>query len=140
MKSSMQTRLIMISSGMLVLAIACICFANIFWLPYYYQSEKVSNMKNAYNNVVKQVSGVEWSSLRKMNDSDLFPRGIFLYYCGETERLKSILELILYALKSQNIKALGFKHPDEFSKALLNNKPQIVVLDLMLQSKAAIIR
>ena len=38
MKSSMQTRLIMISSGMLVLAIACICFANIFWLPYYYQS------------------------------------------------------------------------------------------------------
>ena len=50
MKSSMQTRLIMISSGMLVLAIACICFANIFWLPYYYQSEKVSNMKNAYNN------------------------------------------------------------------------------------------
>ena len=63
MKSSMQTRLIMISSGMLVLAIACICFANIFWLPYYYQSEKVSNMKNAYNNVVKQVSGVEWGSI-----------------------------------------------------------------------------
>ena len=25
---------------------------------------------------------------------------------------ESILELILYALKSQNIKALGFKHPD----------------------------
>lgn len=49
---------------------------------------------------------------------------------------ESILELILYALKSQNIKALGFKHPDEFSKALLNNKPQIVVLDLMLPSKS----
>lgn len=48
---------------------------------------------------------------------------------------ESILELILYALKSQNIKALGFKHPDEFSKALLNNKPKIVVLDLMLPSK-----
>lgn len=49
---------------------------------------------------------------------------------------ESILELILYALKSQNIKALGFKHPDEFSKALSNNKPQIVVLDLMLPSKS----
>lgn len=48
---------------------------------------------------------------------------------------ESILELILYALKSQNISACGFKHPDEFFKALLNNKPKIVVLDLMLPSK-----
>lgn len=51
---------------------------------------------------------------------------------------ESILELILYALKSQNIKALGFKHPDEFSKALLNNKPKIVVLDIMLPSKSGL--
>ena len=74
MKSSMQTRLIMISSGMLVLAIACICFANIFWLPYYYQSEKVSNMKNAYNNVVKQVSGVEWGSISE-DERDKLEKG-----------------------------------------------------------------
>lgn len=51
---------------------------------------------------------------------------------------ESILELILYALKSQNIDAFGFTHPREFEKALQNKKPQIVVLDIMLPSKSGL--
>lgn len=51
---------------------------------------------------------------------------------------ESILELILYALKSQNINALGFKHPNEFEKALQSKKPKIVVLDIMLPSKSGL--
>lgn len=51
---------------------------------------------------------------------------------------ESILELILYALKSQNISALGFTHPREFEKALQSKKPQIVVLDIMLPSKSGL--
>lgn len=49
---------------------------------------------------------------------------------------ESILELILYALKSQNINALGFHHPKEFDEALQSKIPQIVVLDLMLPNKS----
>ena len=51
---------------------------------------------------------------------------------------EGILELILYALKSQNINALGFTHPREFEKALQSKKPQIVVLDIMLPSKSGL--
>lgn len=51
---------------------------------------------------------------------------------------EGILELILYALKSQNISALGFTHPREFEKALQSKKPQIVVLDIMLPSKSGL--
>lgn len=51
---------------------------------------------------------------------------------------ESILELILYALKSQNINALGFTHPSEFEKALQSKKPEIVVLDIMLPSKSGL--
>lgn len=49
---------------------------------------------------------------------------------------ESILELILYALKSQNINALGFHNPKEFDEALQSKIPQIVVLDLMLPNKS----
>lgn len=44
----------------------------------------------------------------------------------------SILELVLYALKSQNIEAQGFLDTESFLKALKNTIPQVLVLDVML--------
>lgn len=44
----------------------------------------------------------------------------------------NILELILYALNSQNLPARGFSHPNDFFSALQNELPQIIVLDIML--------
>ncbi|WP_394908317.1 response regulator transcription factor [uncultured Helicobacter sp.] len=44
----------------------------------------------------------------------------------------SILELVLYALKSQNIQAQGFSNADAFFKALEKQTPKLVVLDVML--------
>ena len=47
----------------------------------------------------------------------------------------SILELILYALKSQNIKAAGFTNTADFKSALEKEPlPQLLILDIMLGS------
>lgn len=44
----------------------------------------------------------------------------------------SILELVGYALKSQNIESQGFSEVDKFFDALKIKVPQVVILDIML--------
>ena len=44
----------------------------------------------------------------------------------------SILELILYALKSQNIETKGFSEPLALQEAIKEEIPQILILDVML--------
>ncbi|PZT48528.1 DNA-binding response regulator [Helicobacter valdiviensis] len=44
----------------------------------------------------------------------------------------SILELVLYALKSQNIEAKGFSNAQDFFEELKNKLPKVVILDVML--------
>ncbi len=44
----------------------------------------------------------------------------------------SILELIIYALKTQNIKSKGFINYDDFLQAIKDKKPEIIILDVML--------
>ena len=44
----------------------------------------------------------------------------------------SILELILYALNTQNIQARGFQQPSDFWKAMREKVPKAIVLDIML--------
>ena len=44
----------------------------------------------------------------------------------------SIFELILYALKSQNIEAKGFSEPLALQEAIKEEIPQILILDVML--------
>lgn len=44
----------------------------------------------------------------------------------------NILELVLYALKSQCIEAQGFSSVETFKKALKTKIPQVLVLDVML--------
>ncbi len=63
MRSSMRTRLITISSGMLLVAIVCIWVTNVLLLPRFYQNSKVGKMKTAYNQTVKIASDVDWDNL-----------------------------------------------------------------------------
>ena len=44
----------------------------------------------------------------------------------------SILELVLYALSSQNIEAQGFSNAEDFTNALQKSLPKLVILDVML--------
>lgn len=55
---------------------------------------------------------------------------LFLIYVLEDDN--SILELILYALKSQNIEAKGFSEPLALQEAIKEEIPQILILDVML--------
>ena len=48
---------------------------------------------------------------------------------------ESILELILYALKSQNWQAFGFNSFDSFHLSLQEKLPKLIVLDIMLPNK-----
>lgn len=57
-------------------------------------------------------------------------KGIYLIYVLEDD--KSILELTIYALKSQNIESIGFDNFDDLSKAIKSKKPTILILDVML--------
>lgn len=49
---------------------------------------------------------------------------------------ESILELILYALKSQNWQSLGFHSFDKFQLSLQEKLPKLIVLDIMLPHKS----
>lgn len=51
---------------------------------------------------------------------------------------KAILELVCYALQSQNIEAKGFENPLDFENALNKQIPQILVLDVMLPQKSGL--
>ena len=47
----------------------------------------------------------------------------------------SILELVLYALSSQNIEAKGFDNALDFNASLTKKLPALIVLDLMLPNE-----
>lgn len=74
MRSSLRTRLIIIFAGMLFITIACVYFANIFFLPSYYQKMKVSQMKTVYANTVKICAGVDWQELEEAQKSLLYDK------------------------------------------------------------------
>ncbi len=47
----------------------------------------------------------------------------------------NIRELVVYTLNSMGFKAFGFEKPSEFYKALENEKPSLILLDIMLPEK-----
>lgn len=74
MKSSLRTRLILIVSGMLVITFACICIANIFFLPKFYQTEKVSQMNSVYNQIYSVCSAAKWEEMDEDEKSDIYDK------------------------------------------------------------------
>ena len=59
-----------------------------------------------------------------------------LIYCVEDD--ESIRELVLYALKGGGYQPRGFEQGDEFFKALQEETPQLVLLDIMLPGEDGI--
>lgn len=74
MKNSLRTRLIMIFAGMLIVTICCVCFANVIFLPFYYQSTKVSQMKNVYTKTVQICKGVDWDNIYANDKSEIYDK------------------------------------------------------------------
>ena len=52
-----------------------------------------------------------------------------IYYVEDDEE---ILSLVLYTLKASGFEAKGFNNEEEFFKELRNNKPELIMLDIML--------
>lgn len=51
---------------------------------------------------------------------------------------ESIRKLVIYALESQNFRALGFETPEQFWKAMEQEPPELVLLDIMLPEEDGI--
>ena len=50
----------------------------------------------------------------------------------------SIRELVIYALNSTGLEAKGFEKPSEFWKAVEEEEPSLVILDVMLPEESGI--
>lgn len=74
MRSSLRTRLIMIFAGMHILTILGLYFANIFFLPSYYQRTKVSQMKSVYAKTVNICDGADWQEMEETERSRIFDK------------------------------------------------------------------
>lgn len=57
-------------------------------------------------------------------------------YCVEDD--DNIKELVLYTLKTAGFKALGFSNSNSFWEALNKEKPDLIMLDIMLESEDGI--
>ena len=111
MRNSMRTRLIVIFAGMLVMTILCICFANVFFLPSYYQNTKVSQMKNVYSNTVKTCTGVDWENITEKEKSEIYDKldilssnsGVNIYVLKvEAHTISGDIAMLDYAYPANN--------------------------------------
>ncbi|MBR0384953.1 MAG: response regulator transcription factor [Erysipelotrichaceae bacterium] len=59
-----------------------------------------------------------------------------MIYCVEDDQ--SIRELIVYTLKISGFEALGFENASSFFAALKQNRPQLIMLDIMLPDKSGL--
>ncbi len=50
----------------------------------------------------------------------------------------NIRELVVYTLEKTNFEAMGFENGESFFKALVNNKPELILLDVMLPGEDGI--
>ena len=87
MKHSMRLRLILLVCAVLIVALAGIFAANIFLLPTFYQSTKVSQMSNVYDDVYEICSKVSLSDLSDDEEERIYDqldklggnRGVSIY-------------------------------------------------------------
>ena len=59
-----------------------------------------------------------------------------MIYCVEDDN--GIRQLVVYALTASGLAAEGFAHPDDFWKAMQNEKPELILLDIMLPGEDGI--
>ncbi len=74
MKRSLRTRLILIVSGMLIVTFVCICGANIFFLPQFYQNEKVSQMNSVYNQIYDICDEAKWDEMTEDENGVIYDK------------------------------------------------------------------
>mgnify|MGYP004550293203 CR=1 FL=1 len=59
-----------------------------------------------------------------------------MIYCVEDDT--GIRELVIYTLTASGFEAKGFAHPDEFWKAMQGDRPELILLDIMLPDEDGI--
>ena len=74
MKHSMRMRLILIVSVMFIVALAVLCAANLFLLPMFYETSKVSQMSGVYESVSDICSDVDLDEVEADDQTGIYDR------------------------------------------------------------------
>ena len=112
MKHSIRLRLILIVSLMIIVAIASIFVANIFLLPSFYQSTKVSQMSSVYDDVRGICRNVDWGSLSDSETEELYDQ---LDSLGGNRNV-SMYIVRISARESGSIADINFVYPTSTSR------------------------
>lgn len=122
MKNSLRTRLVMIFSAMLILTIFCVCGANIFLLPQFYQNMKVAQMENAYTRAVNICRQAEWESMGETERSSIYDKLDIL--SSNTNIDIYIMQIEAYS-GSGDIATLNYVYPANSSRLQEVTKAQL---------------
>ncbi|MCR5691764.1 MAG: HAMP domain-containing histidine kinase [Eubacterium sp.] len=121
MKKSIQTRLILISSSLLSLSIICIFLLNVFLLPDFYQSQKMSTMTKAYNSVSKTVADVEWGNIEEDQVDKIYDKLDKL--AGDYNVNVYIMQIRAY--DSGEIESINYVYPNSTERLMEVTRGQI---------------
>lgn len=134
MKSSLRTRLIVLFVGMLLFSIMSILAINMFFLPSFYQSRKIANMKATYNDVVDACKTIDVENATEEEANKVFDKldiigsnanvEVYIVQIEASAVSGDIAELrFFYPYDSKHLKMATIEQLDKYLKAIYFHTP-----------------
>lgn len=122
MKRSMKTRLVAIFVVTIVIIIGVISLANVVLLPYFYQSNKVSQMQGVYSRVINICENVDWDKMDSEQKDTIYDK---------LDQLSSNTNMSIYLVQirvyqgSGDIAELAYVYPSDSERLQQVTKNQL---------------
>ena len=122
MKRSMKTRLVAIFVVTIVIIIGVISPANVVLLPYFYQSNKVSQMQGVYSRVINICENVDWDKIDSEQKNTIYDK---------LDQLSSNTNMSIYLVQirvyqgSGDIAELAYVYPSDSERLQQVTKNQL---------------
>ena len=122
MKRSMKTRLVAIFVVTIVIIIGVISLANVVLLPYFYQSNKVSQMQGVYSRVINICENVDWNKMDSEQKDTIYDK---------LDQLSSNTNMSIYLVQirvyqgSGDIAELAYVYPSDSERLQQVTKNQL---------------
>lgn len=122
MKRSMKTRLVAIFVVTIVIIIGVISLANVVLLPYFYQSNKVSQMQGVYSRVINICENVDWDKIDSEQKNTIYDK---------LDQLSSNTNMSIYLVQirvyqgSGDIAELAYVYPSDSERLQQVTKNQL---------------
>lgn len=122
LKRSMKTRLVAIFVVTIVIIIGVISLANVVLLPYFYQSNKVSQMQGVYSRVINICENVDWNKMDSEQKDTIYDK---------LDQLSSNTNMSIYLVQirvyqgSGDIAELAYVYPSDSERLQQVTKNQL---------------